>query len=241
MNKKLLLVAACTMSLFLTACSKKEKQPSDFDMTDVKKEPQQNTDNTSTVSDELNLTAYQKQSIVTAINNKLSSMYDSGTYGWVSIDSLALSKDSDGNVIAETDLNRTDGGNQYSTPAKFTLVFDSSSNSFSIKDENVDTGTTETLNKDNSNNSAKKDQLPTNMSEADSFDVTVSTGITITLDTSSGGHGAAYAVSDSGHVTLLCDAQSESKTETVSLAGGHYTIKMYAEEGTHYSWQYNAY
>lgn len=239
MNKKLLLVAACTLSLFLSACRKKEEQPSDFDMTDIKEEPQQSTDTTSSDSDELNLTAYQKQSIVTAINNKLSSMYDSGTYGWVSIDALRLSKDSDGNVIAETDLNRTDGGNQYSTPAKFTLAFDSSSNSFSIKDENVDAGTTETLNKDNSN-SAKKDQLPANMSEASSFDITVSSGITITLDTSSGGHGAAYAVSDSGQVTLLCDATNESKTETVSLAGGHYTIKMYAEEGTHYSWQYNA-
>lgn len=239
MNKKLFIVVACTMSLFLTACRKKEVQPSDFDMTDVKEEPQQNPDSSSD-SDELNLTAYQKQSIVTAINNKLSSMYDSGTYGWVSIDALTLSKDSGGNVIAETDLNRTEGGNQYSTPAKFTLVFDSSSNSFSIKDENVDTGTTETLNKDNSTNSAKKDQLPTDMSEADSFDVTVSSGITITVDTSSGGHGAAYAVSDSGKVTLLCDSQSEAKTETVSLEAGHYTIKMYSSEGTHYSWQYNA-
>lgn len=240
MFKKFILITACTMSLFLTACRKKDDTPSNFDMTDMKEEQKENTSTSSASTNELNLTPYQQQSIVTAINNKLSTMYDSGTYGWVSLDAITLSKDADGNVVAETSINRTDGGNQYTTPAKFTLLFDSSSNSFSIKDENVDSSKTETLNKDNGNASAKKDQLPTDMSEADSFDVTVSSGITITVDTSSGGHGAAYAVSDSGKVTLLCDSQSEAKTETVSLEAGHYTIKMYSSEGTHYSWQYNA-
>lgn len=242
MLKKILTVCACALVIgTTTACSKKEQEPSDFDMTDISKdEPQKQEDTTS--SDETELTPYQKQSIVTAINNKLSSMYDTGTCGYVSLDSLTLTRDADGNVVAETEINRTDNGNQYSTPAKFTMLFDSSSNSFSVKDENVDSNTEQTIAKDSKTSSSglKKDSLPTDMSEQSSFDITVSSGITLTLDTSSGGHGAAYAVSDSGQATLLCDAQSESKTETVSLAAGHYTVKLYADEGTHWSWQYNA-
>ena len=79
------------------------------------------------------------------------------------------------------------------------------------------------------------------MSEQDSFEIDVNSGFTITLDTYNGGKGAAYAQSEDGKYTLICESDSEEKTGDVSLPAGHYTIHLYAEEGTHWSWSYNAY
>ena len=50
------------MSLFLTACRKKDDTPSNFDMTDMKEEQKENTSTSSASTNELNLTPYQQQS-----------------------------------------------------------------------------------------------------------------------------------------------------------------------------------
>lgn len=242
-------LAAISMFLLtsLTACSKKDETPkSSVDSSEVENNTDENKEDTSSVSSskgDLELTSYQMQSVVSSINNKLSQMYEIGTYGWVSADNITLSRDKEGNLVASTTINRTENKSQYSVPAEFTLVFNHSSNTYSVQEETVDNDNKETID-NNSSSTAQKpssSQPPTDLNEQDSFEINVSSGFSITLDTSSGGHGMAYAKADDGTWTLICDAQNEEKTGDVSLPAGHYTIHLFAEDGTHWGWSYNAY
>lgn len=242
-RKQILAALGLFLITSLTACSKKD-EPKDSSITSLQIDD--NKDDTSSTSDtkqDINLTSYQMQSVVSSINNKLSQMYEVGTYGWVSADSITLSHDKDGNLVASTTINRTENKSQYSVPAEFTLVFDHSSNTYSVKDETVDTDNAATLDKGNTSTSTNpsSSQPPTDLTEQNSFEITVNSGFSITLDLSSGGHGMAYAQSDDGTWTLVCDAENEEKTGDVSLPAGHYTIHLYSEDGTSWGWRYNAY
>ena len=242
-RKQILAALGLFLITSLTACSKKD-EPKDSSITSSQIDD--NKDDTSSTSDtkqDINLTSYQMQSVVSSINNKLSQMYEVGTYGWVSADSITLSHDKDGNLVASTTINRTENKSQYSVPAEFTLVFDHSSNTYSVKDETVDTDNAATLDKVNTSTSTNpySSQPPTDLTEQNSFEITVNSGFSITLDLSSGGHGMAYAQSDDGTWTLVCDAENEEKTGDVSLPAGHYTIHLYSEDGTSWGCRYNAY
>lgn len=245
MLKKITMAALCLFLLTASACSSgnDEQSPQQDNQTDVENNTQETEDNKVSTNGDIDLTSYQIQSVVSSINNKLSEMYEIGTYGWVSADSISLSRDKDGNLVASTSVNRTDNGQQYSVPAEFTLIFDHSSNTYSVKEEEVNDDNKEVINKDDktTSSSSSSSNPPTDMSEQDSFEIDVNSGFTITLDTSNGGKGAAYAQSEDGKYTLICEADSEEKTGDVSLPAGHYTIHLYAEEGTHWSWSYNAY
>ena len=79
-------LAAISMFLLtsLTACSKKDETPkSSVDSSEVENNTDENKEDTSSVSSskgDLELTSYQMQSVVSSINNKLSQMYEIGTY-----------------------------------------------------------------------------------------------------------------------------------------------------------------
>lgn len=240
MLKKLFMITACAGMIALTGCSKKEDVEPVEDETSIVEE---NTDN-STVSDgDIELTAYQLQSVVSSINSRLSELYEVGTYGWVTSDSITLERNKDGNLVATTEINRTEGENKYTVPAEFELVFNHSSNTYSVVDGTVESDKAVTIDsndsKGNSSSNLSKTQPPTTMNEQDSFEINVSSGISITLDLSAGGHGAAYAQADDGTYTLLCDAQDEEKTESVTLPAGHYTVRLYSEDGVSWGWSYN--
>ncbi|MGM9941375.1 MAG: hypothetical protein ACI32N_05215 [Bulleidia sp.] len=234
MLKKIFLAAVCVCALSITTACKSEKDNTPVS-SDVEQEDTEKKEEPVKTTDVPEMTPYQEQSIVSAINNRLSQMYEIGTYGWVTLDSISLRTDAQGNLIASVDINRTEGSNRYTVPAEFTLVFDHSSNTYTIQDAEVDNEEKQEIVKDNTTPSS---QPPTDLIEQDSFDINVQSSFTITLDTSGGGHGAAYAKSDDGKYTLICDAQSEEKTGTVDLPSGHYTVILYAEQGTHWSWQY---
>ena len=116
-RKQILAALGLFLITSLTACSKKD-EPKDSSITSSQIDD--NKDDTSSTSDtkqDINLTSYQMQSVVSSINNKLSQMYEVGTYGWVSADSITLSHDKDGNLVASTTINRTENKSQYSVPA----------------------------------------------------------------------------------------------------------------------------
>lgn len=235
MLRRTVLAAVCVCALVLTTACKSEKEQSSTPVsseTDTNTEKKEETVKTTGVPE---MTPYQEQSIVSSINNRLSQMYEVGTYGWVTLDSISLDVDNDGNLIATTEINRTEGSNRYSVPAEFILVFDHSSNTYTIQNTEVNNDDRQEIVKDDTLSSS---QPPTDLVEQDSFEINVTSSFTITLDTSSGGHGAAYAKSDDGKYTLVCDAQSEEKTGTVDLPSGHYTIILYAEQGTSWGWHY---
>lgn len=241
-------ITLATLSLFLltslSACSKKDETPqSSVDSSDVEDTKEENKEDSKNTKNDIELTSYQMQSVVSSINNKLSQMYEIGTYGWVSADSISLSRDSNGNLVASTTINRTENKSQYSVPAEFTLVFNHSSNTYSVQEETVDNDNRENIDNSTSSTSSSpsSSQPPTDLDEQDSFEINVSSGFSITLDTTAGGHGMAYAKADDGTWTLICDADNEEKTGDVSLPAGHYTVYLFSESGTSWSWSYNVY
>ena len=237
-------ITLATLSLFLltslSACSKKDETPqSNVDSSDVEDTKEENNEDSKNTKNDIELTSYQMQSVVSSIINKLSQMYEIGSYGWVSADSISLSRDSDGNLVASTTINRTENKSQYSVPAEFTLVFNHSSTTYSVQEETVDNDNRENIDNSTSSTSSSpsSSQPPTDLDEQDSFEINVSSGFSITAGT-----GEPYSLlADDGTWTLICDADNEEKTGDVSLPAGHYTVYLFSESGTSWSWSYNVY
>lgn len=75
--------------------------------------------------------------------------------------------------------------------------------------------------------------------EVSSFDVTVQNSITVTITSQSEGKVSAVAIASDGTQTVIATATNETVTQTKELETGEYTIALYAENGTGYSWSYS--
>lgn len=131
----------------------------------------------------------------------------------------------------------------YIVPAEFHLTWDESNSKYNITTYSIDDKEAKASGWDPSSaETAKKENQATTTttgSQVSSFDVTVSSSVTVSVTSKSDGKVTAYAIASDGTMTELASAQNGQVSQTVNLDSGNYTLALYAEDGTGYSWSYN--
>ncbi len=183
---------------------------------------------------------YYLQSANTAIIAQLDNDYDSA-YTKPNIDQFKVTGTQASPTIK---FNLTIGSTSqtnYVVPAEFHLTWDESNSKYNITTYSIDDKEAKASGWDpSSSETAKKEsQTTTTGSQVSSFDVTVSSSVTVSVTSKSDGKVTAYAIASDGTMTELATAQNGQVSQTVNLSPGSYTLALYAEDGTGYSWSYN--
>lgn len=182
---------------------------------------------------------YYLQSANTAIIAQLDNDYNTG-YTKPSIDQFNVTGSQANPTIT---FNLTIGSasqTNYIVPAEFHLTWDSSNSKYNITTYSIDDKEAKASDWDpSSSETAKKENQQTTGTQVSSFDVSVSSSVTVSVTSKSDGKVTAYAIAEDGTKTELATAANSTVTQTVSLDAGNYTLALYAEEGTGYSWSYN--
>lgn len=182
---------------------------------------------------------YYLQSANTAIIAQLDNDYSSG-YTKPNIDQFKVTgSQTNPTITFDLTIGSTSQTN-YIVPAEFHLSWDSSNNKYNITTYSINDKEAKASDWDSSSaETAKKENQTTTGSQVSSFDVSVSSSVTVSVTSKSDGKVTAYAIAEDGTMTELATAQNNQVSQTVSLDPGSYTLALYAEEGTGYSWSYN--
>ena len=186
---------------------------------------------------------YYLQCANTTIVSQLNEDYGTD-YTKPSTDQYEISGSQDSPVI-KFDLTVGDAYKKnYVMPAEFYLNWNSSESQYEITSYTVDeTDAKESGWKSNSSKKEAKKQaeeVATEGNMVSSFDVTVRNSVTVSITAKGSGTVTAYAVSkEDGTKTTIVTTNGGTATQTVNLNAGDYTLELYAEDGTGYSWNYN--
>ncbi len=182
---------------------------------------------------------YYLQSANTAIIAQLDNDYNTG-YTKPNIDQFKVSGSQTNPTITFDLTIGSSSQTNYIVPAEFHLSWDSTNNKYNITTYSIDDKEAKATEWDpSSNESAKKENQTTTGSQVSSFEVSISTSVTVSVTSKSSGKVTAYAIGEDGSMTELATASNNTVSQTVSLDAGNYTLALYAEEGTGYSWSYN--
>lgn len=210
------------------------------DSSDAEATPTPSTQATATTeSSSTTLDYYYLQSANTAIIAQLDNDYSSG-YTKPNIDQFKVTGSQTNPTITFDLTIGSSSQTNYIVPAEFHLSWDSSNSKYNITTYSIDDKEAKASGWDPSSaETAKKENQTTTGSQVSSFDVSVSSSVTVSVTSKSDGKVTAYAIAEDGTMTELATAQNNQVSQTVSLDPGNYTLALYAEEGTGYSWSYN--
>lgn len=244
MNKFLSVILTITF-LLCSGCTTKNNET-------LKK----NSINHNTTTSDLTLTAYQQQGIVATVNNRIADEYGFGNYDRVDFDNMKFSFDGD-IVTVKVSVSVTQNNNKYSVPAEFDLEYLPSSGKYElifsdfddekiikeetkekepIKSENLPDNKT-----DKKDNDIKTNDTPTELKgltlSDDSFEVNVSSSITVTTKVPEGSRVVTTATDEDGKEIIISDVSGNDKEETKTLPSGKYKIQAYSS-GAGWSWSF---
>lgn len=197
----------------------------------------------ATENTEVELDYFYKQNALTAINSKLTELYEADGYTKPSSEQITLSG-TQNNLVAKFDVTvGTAYKKNYVMPAEFNLTWDDELNSYYVSSYTIDdseavkSGFKTHTSKKEAEKTAKE-SANTEGSEVSNFEVTVRNSVTVTITGKGSGTVTAYAISEDGTTTELASVSGGTTTKTVSLESGQYKLVLYATENAGYSWNY---
>lgn len=216
------LIVCLFASFLLVGCSSQKNKTADTD-TDPVKETSVNTESTATPGSKSpdKITDTDKKEVTKLINQQIKMLYKDGEN--MSEDDIQFSKD-DGVITATCTVEAS----STEIPATFRYNDDGNEYTFISSDFGKTVARKETKTADEE------------MTQKGSFDVTVKSSISVTLNVSSG-HCVVYAESPDGTTKAqIADVTGpQSGTYSATLEAGKYKITLYGDKSASYSWRYS--